>query len=155
MPSQLSVQSEAIVSHKSVTDWMKRNLHTAINVERRFTAEGLSKDSGVGLSAIRSYMRNDVQKEPGVANALSIAVVLGERAVQSLMALIGYTASLLDEPDTPNPMLIVARCMPKFGVIAEAAADGRIDHTEQPNTTDASDYIIAELLPLSSHRLQE
>jgi len=145
-----SVQDSQIVSHDSVTEVVRRQLHTAIVVRRRFTAEQLANDSGVSVSAIRSYMRNDGPKEPCLSTALSLAVVLGQPAVSAIMALIGYTAAPQDEPDQIQPMQIVAGCLTQLGVIGRAAADNRIDHVEEPDTMAAADLLIATVLPLSS-----
>ena len=150
MTSNKSVQSAAIVSHDRITDVMRRLLRTAIVVERRFTAEQLANDSGVSLSAIRSYMRNDDPKEPSLSNALSIAVVLGQRAVNAILNVIGYSAKPHEDPDALLPMQIVADAFGHFNVIVNAAADNRIDHIEEPATTAAADMLIATVLPLSS-----
>lgn len=145
-----SVQTSPIVSHDSVTGAIRTMLRAAVVVQRRFTAEQLANDSGVSLSAIRSYMRNDEPKEPSLGNALSLAVVIGPRAVSSIMALIGYSAAPLDEPEAMQPMQIVSDALGHLSTIGKAAADNRIDHTEEPETTEAADMLIATILPLSS-----
>lgn len=150
MPERQSVQMDPIVPRNRVIEVIRTQLHIACNVERRFTADMIAAQSGVPLRTVQSYMSNQDPREPSLSNALSIAVVVGERSVQAIMAIIGYSASPTEDPSEINPMLIVARALPKMGVIAKAAADGRIDHRERPETTDAADSIIAEMLPLSS-----
>lgn len=150
MTSNKSVQESPIVSHDCARDAIRRQLNTAINIERRFTAEQLATESGVSLSAIRSYMRNEGAKEPCLANALSIAVVIGPRAVSAIMALIGYSAAPLDEPEAIQPMQILSDALNHLSIIGQAAADNRIDHVEKPRTTEAADMLIATVLPLSS-----
>ncbi|NIJ24813.1 helix-turn-helix domain-containing protein [Sphingomonas japonica] len=128
-------------------------LRNATMVQRHFTVEQVAATSGVPVRTVRSYMANDETevREPTLSNALSIACVLGPVAVNGVLALIGYGgAKPLDEPDAIQPMQIVATGMQHFAVIAEAAADNRIDHTEEQRTTEAADGIIATFLPLSS-----
>jgi hypothetical protein len=88
-----SVQDAPIVSHDRVVDAIRSELHTAIVVLRRFTVQQLSERSGVAKATIESYMRNDGAKEPSLARALSIASIIGPRAVQAIVGLIGYSAA--------------------------------------------------------------
>ncbi|QHL91246.1 hypothetical protein GVO57_11025 [Sphingomonas changnyeongensis] len=136
-----------------MTETVRALLQTAILIERKFTAEQVAHLSGLKLRAIRSYMANDPAeiRETPLSSALSIAVVLGGKAVNSILALIGYGgATPLDEPDEISPGVIVAQLIEHTAPIAQAAADGRIDHVERPITRAAADKIIAAVLPLSS-----
>lgn len=143
---------EPIVSRDRVIDTMRGELRTAIIVQRRMTVEEVSAASGVPVRTIRTYMANDPAevREPCLSAALSVAVVLGGRAVAALMALIGYSGTPLDEPDPLQPMLLAATAMQHLSTIATAAADGRIDHTEMPGCREAADMLIATVLPLAS-----
>lgn len=89
-------------------------------------------------------------KEPSLSNALSVGVVIGPRALNPILALIGYAARPLEDADAVQPMQIAADAMKHLSVIASAAADGRIDHIEEPACRDAADQIIATVLPLAS-----
>lgn len=113
-----------------------------------FTDAQLEELSGVPARAIKSYRVEG--REPSLHAALSIAAVLGKPAINSLLAIIGYSASPLDEADDLNPRQVVADGLRHFTIIAEAAADGRIDHTERPACREAADKIIEAVLPLSS-----
>jgi hypothetical protein len=114
-----------------------------------WTDETLHAASGVPARTIKSYRVEG--KEPCLTNALSIALVLGAPAINSVLALIGYGgATPLDEADELRPAVIVATGLDGFSVIARAAADGRIDHTELPDCRRAADAIIESVLPLSS-----
>lgn len=150
MTDKKSVQDTPIVSHDRTTETIRTQLHLAVVVERRFTVQQIAENSGVGKDAVASYMRNDGPKEPSLSRALSIAVVLGPRAVNSIMSIIGYGAHLLDEPPGLNVNCIVAEGLRQFTTIAAAASDGRIDHTEAPACQEAADMLIATVLPLSS-----
>lgn len=113
------------------------------------TDEALEAASGIKARRIKSYRVEG--KEPPLSAALSLAVALGEPAVNAVLSIIGYVARPIDGPNAINPAQIVADGLAKFTVIASAAADGRIDHLEAPACRDAADQIIATVLPLSSH----
>lgn len=153
MNAPSSVQTEPLLSDARVRDVLQRELRAAIIVERRFTREQLEKASGVNVHTIDALRSADPAKQRRVtmADAFSLAFVLGERAVNALLALIGYGgAAPLDGQDTFNPVAATANAMGHLAVIARAAADGRIDHIEEPECQLAADALIAEVLPLSS-----
>lgn len=112
------------------------------------TDEVLESLSGVKARAIKSYRVEG--KEPSLSAALSLATAIGPRALNPILALIGYCARPLGEPDEQSPMTLVANTLEHVSTIATAAADGRIDHTELPACQKAADMIIATVLPLSS-----
>jgi len=152
--SSNSAEEGGIVSRNRVIETLRPILRTAVVIERRFTAEQLAELSGVKTRAIRSYMAQDEgeAREPSLSSALSLAVVLGPAAVNSILSIIGYGgAKALDDADEPQPMQDVAKVMGSFNTFVQAAADGRIDHTERAPVKQASDVIIATLLPYSSH----
>lgn len=113
-----------------------------------WTDASLEAASGVKADTIKGYRVEG--KEPSLSKALSLAVVIGPAAINPMLALIGYVARPMDEPDAIRPMQIVADGMAQFSIIAAAAADDRIDHVEEPATTAAADALIATVLPLSS-----
>lgn len=117
--------------------------------QRDWTDEALEAASGVKARTIKAYRVEG--KEPSLSNALSLAVVLGARAINPMLATIGYVARPLDEADELQPMTIAATALSHLSTIATAAADGRIDHVELPGCMEAADLLIATVLPLSSH----
>lgn len=150
MADNSSVPETALVSSNRVTETIGTLLHVAVNVERRFTAEQIATASGVSKHTIRGYMRNEDRREPSLGNALSIAVVLGQGAINQIMALIGYVARPLEDEDAACPMVLTAGAMARLSIIAAAAADGRIDHMEAPGVRRATDELIQIVTPLSS-----
>jgi len=147
-----SVREEPIVSDARIRDVMRRLIDSAINIERVTTRLQLSNDSGVNIHTIDALLSRDEAKHRPIRLevALSLASVIGERAVNSLIGVIGYAAAPLDGEDEIRPMQLVADMMMPIATIAAAAADGRFDHTEMPGCTAAADMIIATVLPLSS-----
>lgn len=113
-----------------------------------WTDQALADISGVCPRTIKSYRTEG--KEPSLSNALSLMLVLGERGVNAVLSLIGYSAAPLEDVDAVNPRRVVADLLPHVSTLATAAADGRIDHTERPACRDAADRIIATVVGLSS-----
>lgn len=147
-----AAQTSELVSRDRVIGAVRMALRNAIIVERSVTVEQLSGAAGVPVRTIRSYMANDPGevREPTLSNALSIACVLGPRAVNAVMALIGYSARPLEDEEGDCPMQVTAQGMAHLSVIATAAADGRIDHIERPGVRNAADMLIQIMTPLSS-----
>lgn len=150
---QESAEQSPIVSRDRVIDTVRRELHTVVNVERRLTVAQISEASGVPVRVIRTYMANDSTeaREPCASNLLSIAVVLGSRCVAVVLALIGYGgAEPLDEPDALEPMVLTAEMMTNIAVIANAAKNGKIKHSDERAVKRAADEIVQDALVLSS-----
>lgn len=148
-----SVPSSPVVSDDRIRDVLRRELDRAINIERTFTRQQLSVESGVNVHTIDAITTRDEAKQRRIcmADALSLSVVLGARSVNSMLALIGYGgAKPLDEAEELHPMVLAAAAMAHLSTIATAASDGRIDHTEERSCQEAADMLIATVLPLSS-----
>lgn len=146
MPDQTSASENSLVSHDRVCELVQGILRTA--KAKGWDDQQLCEQSGVPARTIKSYRIEG--KEPSLSNALSLAVVLGPAALNTLLSAIGYAARPLDEADAISPTKVVADGLAAFSVIATAAADGRIDHIEAPMCREAADQIIATVLPLSS-----
>lgn len=141
-----AVDDTPIVSPDRVREKVQSMLRAA--QAAGWTDASLSEASGVNAKSIKGYRLDN--KEPSLSRALSLAVVLGPRALNPLLALIGYVARPLDEPDALDLAKVVSDGLADLSIIATAAADGRIDHLEEPDTTAAADHLIATMIPLSS-----
>lgn len=109
----------------------------------------LSASSGIPERTIKSYRTDG--KDPSLTNALSLLAALGPDAVNAVLATIGYGgARPLGDAPAIDPRTIVADLLPHVSTLAQAAADGRFDHTETPACEAAADHIIATVLPISS-----
>lgn len=114
------------------------------------TDEELEADTGVNRHTIKAYRL--LSRKPSLGAGLMIASAIGPWAVNRILNVVQFQAKPLGEEDTLQPMQLVADAIGHLGVIGQAAADGRIDHTEVPMTTEAADKLIATVLPLSSAR---
>ena len=149
-----SVPTAPIVSDATVRETLRRQIDRAINITpRAFTRTSLAQESGVNVYTIDSILSRDEAKHRRIAlaDALSIAQVLGERAVNAILADIGFAfARPAGDADEMQPTIMAATALAKLSVIATAAADGRIDHLEMPACRDAADELIATIKPISS-----
>lgn len=146
MASNPSVPNVSICGHDSVCGRVQGVLRAA--QASGWTDAALEAASGVCARTIKSYRVEG--KEPSLSNALSLACVIGPKALNPMLALIGYVARPLDEADALCVHSIVASGLQHFSTIASAAADGRIDHLEAPLCREAADQIILTVTPLSS-----
>lgn len=146
-----SAQTGSLTSDERIRNVLRRHIQKAYDV-RSFTRATLADESGVSVHQIDQIVSRDAAKQRRVAaeDALNLAYTLGDAAVNAVLAEIRYTARRTDDAAMLAPMLIAATAMQGLSVIASAAADGRIDHMEEPLCRDAADLIIATVKPLSS-----
>ena len=101
MTDDNSAQSGAILSDERIRDTLRRQIDRAYSVDRSFTRATLAAETGVNVYTLDAIMSRDPAKKRRVTmeDAFSIASVLGDRAVNSLLALIGYAGRRLDDRD--------------------------------------------------------
>lgn len=114
-----------------------------------WTYETLAQAAGLKDRRLKSWVHED--KEPSLSAALSLAVVLGEPAVNAILGVIGYKGAVaLDSAPIDCPLDSAVAAMAGLSVFMQAASDRRIDHVEEAAATQAADLIIAEMVPFSS-----
>lgn len=145
-----AVRNSGITSDERIRNVLQRHIRKAFD-KHDFTRETLADESGVSISQIDQIMAGDPAKHRRVTceDAFNLAYVLGDQTVNALVGTMKYTASR-PGVDPMAPMKIAATALQGVSVIANAAADGRIDHTEALTCRDAADMIIATVTPLSS-----
>lgn len=152
MADQKSVQNEGIVSDDAIQAWLSGEIHRFLHVERTMSREQLAQAANIKLSmldALRKTGEGRRPLRPGIA--LSLCCVMGERRVNGLLAMIGYSgARQIGDACESNVRDLVSNILPDLAVLGEAARDGTIDHVEEVLTTPAADRIIKQLIPLSS-----
>lgn len=147
MPDNTAVSEVGRQRHDRVCKMMQAVLRSA--QAAGWTDEMLETASGIPARTIKSYRVDG--KEPSSSNLLGICVALGEDAMNAMLACVRWGgAHPLEEGDALNPRQLVADLLGPISTIANAAADGRIDHLEMPACRDAADRIIASVIPLSS-----
>ena len=148
-----SARRSPIVSDDRVKETLQRMLHLCVHVERRMTVGQIAEQAGLSNNCVSAYLsvRPEAQRQASLGNALSIAVVLGEKAVNQVLALIGYGgATPLEESDAADPLECAVHAMQALGEFCQCTAGHSIEHTKVERAAHAADTIIAEILPFSS-----
>lgn len=152
MTVSTSVQSCPAIPNERFRNALRIHIDRAVNISRTTTRTQLAADSGVNVYQIDAITSRDPAKHRRVAmeDGMSLAYVLGPDAMRSLLAVFGWTGRPIDEADEDCPRESAVASLTALSVFMSCAADGRIDHVEQPKATEAVDTIIAELVPFSS-----
>lgn len=138
-----------LVPRDRVTTLVKALISTAVMPGSAWSYESLSAATRIKPRRLKSYVHENV--EPPLSVALSIGVVLGKPAINAVLSLIGYGGACpLDEGDERKPRQMVIKASQCMATLIRCAADDIIDHTEERDTTEAADTLIAELIPFSS-----
>jgi hypothetical protein len=150
MQDEITALNEGATSDERIRAVLGRHIKRAYD-RRLFTRATLASESGVHISQIDQIVSHDPAKQRRVTaeDALNLAYALGESAVMALMGCIYYAAFRPARTDA-TPSQIVADGMRQLTIIAEAAADGRIDHTERHGCIEAADRLIMLVSPISS-----
>jgi hypothetical protein len=146
MSDSMSADEAPLVGHDRVRQTVQAMLRTA--QASGWTDAALETASGVKARCIKSYRVEG--KEPSLSAALSLAVVIGPRAVNMILAIIGYVGNSIEDAEAQGPAYVAAEAMCHLGRFAKHAADNRIDHIERPDSEDAVDNVIELLVPFSS-----
>jgi len=146
MPDQWSVEEVGVVDAHRVQERVAAALKKAHT--KGWSDDDLAELTNIKARRIRSYRLEG--RCPTLPALLSLAVVLGQDLLNPVLSLVGHAARPLDEADELNPRQVVAEGLRHFTIIADAAVDGMIDHTERPRCREAADKIIEAVLPLSS-----
>ena len=153
MTDDTSAQNGPICSDERLRGVLRRQIHIAVNVTRSIRRDDLARESGVNVHTIDAITTTDPAKQRKVklADALSIAAVLGEGCVNALLSEIGFSgAKPVGEGEQGSCTKLAAKALQGVTVLVSAAADGVIDHTEEPAVRDAADMLIATVMPYSS-----
>lgn len=154
MNDKSSVQNSQLVSDEKVRAKVRAEMKRAMRFEGK-SREEIAADSRINVHTIDAWLSTDPDKRRPIsfAQALSLMAALGPRSVNSFLALIGYVgAQHVDEGESGSPAFVAAEAMGHVARFARCAADNRIDHTEEPESTDAVDHAIELLAPFSSKR---
>lgn len=147
MIENISAPDSGICSHDRVCLVVQGLLRSA--QAKGWTDEALGTATGLKARRIKAYRVEG--KEPSLSAAMSLGVVLGPSAINTMLSLIGYSgAHPLDEGDAEQPFEIIATLMDDVNTIVQAGKDNRFDHIERPAVKAAADHIIATLVPISS-----
>lgn len=89
----------------------------------------LAQETGCELRTVRAHVGGETT--PTLATFLAYAEVLPDSYANAILGLAGLTGAHRIGA-APAPMVALAELAEGVAVLAEALADGRIDHTERP-----------------------
>ncbi len=140
------------VSDERIRNALRTEISRAITLDHSWTRTALADAAGVNLATIDGILTRDVAKHRRIKAdaAFSLAWVLGERAVNALIAAIGFGGARPLDADEDCPLDSAVKASAALSVFLTAAADRRIDHVEERMATEAADMIVAELAPFTS-----
>ena len=149
MTVQPAAEETPAVAPNSVNSVIAGLVRAAISRNGGWTYETLAQATGLKPRRLMSWVHEG--KEPSLSGALSLAMVLGENAVNAILGVISYKGAVpLDNAPADCPLDSAVAVMSSLSVFMRAASDRRIDHTEERAATEAADLIIAEMVPFSS-----
>jgi hypothetical protein len=160
-----SAENEPLVSrtHALRNAVSEGALCTAIGRGERYSVREIVSPPRAACPIHTDRVREGPSRQGGLANTGSMhanhlmlalsQLAAGPRATNTVLALIGYVGTPLDEGQSVQPMQLVAEAMADLSAIASAAADNIFDHTERPRVEHAADHMIEILTPISSRRV--
>lgn len=112
---------------------------------RRYSFAALSDATGIATRTLESYVQG---ASPSLGNFLSLCAVLGPGFTSDVLALTGQNAKegTLDDPEHMR----VLCCLTGFSAqLAEAVADGYVDHREAAQLKPVAQEVIELLEPIA------
>lgn len=140
-----------LVSHDVAASRLQRALNLFVGRGRDHTVAGVADAAMIKERTLRSYTEGSAT--PGFHMFLSLAKVLGPRWVNEILALIGMRAEMLSEADESASTVQISLAKAQL-LIAEAMADGEIDHVER-RTLPAMLRSLAEQLLAWAKQLED
>jgi hypothetical protein len=115
---------------------------------RRYSFASLSDATGIATRTLESYVHG---ASPTLANFLSLCAVLGPGFTSDVLAVSGQSAKegTLDDPEH---MRVLCHLTSLSAQIAEAVADGYVDHREAAQLKPIAQQVIELLEPIARGR---
>lgn len=130
-------------------DLAARRIEDAIRLRvgrgKRYSFQALSDATGIPLRTCESYVHGAT---PGLAGLLSLCAVLGPQFTSDILGLCGQTAKSADA-DAPEHFRVLSALGELTSEIAEAVADGHVDHREAAQLRPLAQGLIEALEPLA------
>ncbi|QQA43938.1 hypothetical protein [Pelagovum pacificum] len=112
---------------------------------RRYSFAGLSDATGIPTRTLESYVQGST---PGHAALLSLCSVLGPSFTSDILAVCGQSAKD-GSTDDPEHMQVLGALGSLTAKLADAFADGHVDHREAAALRPAAQHLMEVLEPLT------
>ncbi|WP_305968315.1 MULTISPECIES: hypothetical protein [unclassified Mameliella] len=137
-----------IISHDDAARRIEDALRLRVGRGKRYSFVALSDATGIATRTLESYVQGAT---PGLQNLLSLCSVLGPSFTSDVLAPCGQVARD-GSPDDPQHMQVVGVMSHLTGKIADALADGHVDHREHAQMQPVAAALIEQLQPLARGR---
>jgi len=139
------MSNSPIIPHDLACRVIEDALRLRVGRGRRFSFAGLSDATGIPTRTLESYVQGAT---PGLAALLSLCSVLGPSFTSDVLGPCGQAARDGSTDDAEH-MRVLAALGGLTAQIAEAVADGHVDHREAAALRPAAQRLIEVLEPLA------
>lgn len=135
-----------IIPHELAVQRLQDALRLRVGRGRKHSVQGLADATGIKARTVESYLAGDAT--PGLNGFLSLCCVLGPSFTSDVLSPCGQVARSADA-DAPEYMRAMGLMGEGIHKLAEALADGQVDHRERAQLKPLADEMIAALEPLA------
>lgn len=135
-----------IISHDDAARRIEDALRLRVGRGRRYSFAALSDATGIATRTLESYVQGAT---PSLANLLTLCSVLGPSFTSDVLAPCGQVARD-GSAEEPQHMQVVGVMSQLTGMIAEALADGHVDHRERAQMQPVASALIEAVQPLAT-----
>lgn len=139
------MRNDPIIPHNLAARKIEDALRLRVGRGKRISFGGLSDATGIPARTLESYVHGAT---PGLHTLLSICAALGPSFTSDVLSLCGQSASSSD-CDAPEHMKVLAALGNLTAQIADAMADGHVDHREAAQLRPIAARLIEVLEPLA------
>lgn len=117
-----------IIPHDLAVQRLQDALRILVGRGKKYSVQGVAEATGIKARTIESYLSGDAT--PGMNGLLSLCSVLGPSFTSDVLAPCGQVARAADT-DAPEYMRAISMMGEGCSILADALADGYVDHQER------------------------
>ncbi|MEL7398023.1 MAG: hypothetical protein AAFN44_16810 [Pseudomonadota bacterium] len=140
------MKNKPIISQDTAIRLLEDALRLRVGRGKRFSFEALEEGTGVPSRTLRSYAGEEV--EPSLSNFLCLCAALGPSFASDVLAPCGLSAQSTEAAEA-DYMGALALMGEGVAMLAEALADGRVDHRERAIIEEFFKGALEKFQPLS------
>lgn len=139
------MSKSTIIPQETAASAIERALRIRVGRGKLYSYQGLSEATGIAVRTLESYVQGST---PGLGALLSLCQVLGPSFTSDVLSPAGMTAQPASESEAEH-MRVVGLMGALTAEIAEAQADGHIDHQERARMRPFAQQLSEALHPLT------
>lgn len=141
----VAMSNGPIIPHDLAARRIEDALRLRVGRGKRYSFNGLSDATGIPPRTLESYVQGAT---PGLSALLSLFAVLGPGFTSDVLSACGQSASTCDN-DAPEYMQTMAASGSLVAQLADALADGHVDHREAAQLRSHAAALIEMLEPMA------